>query len=48
MQIKAITTEQFVKVYEQLTNKIQQNLSLTTKAYTEMVPGIGKVVIISN
>lgn len=48
MQIKAITTEQFVEIYELLTDKKEHSLNSTTIAYSGLLPGTGKVMITSD
>ncbi len=48
MQIKAITTEQYVEIYEQLTSITEHNPNSTTTAYSGKISGIGSVVITSD
>jgi len=48
MQITAITTEQFVEAYEQLTNITEQSSNPTTTVYAGSLSGIGSVVITSD
>jgi len=48
MQVTAITTEQFVEVYEQLTDISGQSPNSTTTAYAGSLSEIGDVVITSD
>jgi hypothetical protein len=48
MKIKAITTEQFVEIYELLTDKIEHSPNSSIKVYSGMLKGTGKVVITSD
>lgn len=48
MQITAITTEQFVEIYEQLTDVAEQSPNQATRAYSGSLSGIGSVVITSD
>jgi len=48
MQVTAITTEQFVEVYEQLTDISGQSPNSTTTAYAGSLSEIGDVIITSD
>ena len=48
MQVTTITTEQFVEIYEQLTDISEQSPNSTTTAYAGSLSGIGDIVITSD
>ena len=48
MEITAITTEQFVEIYEQLTGVVQHKPNSTTTAYSGSLLEGGSVIITSD